>query len=181
MTPGQAKMLPILAERFGPKAVVTDAEAIAPWLTDWRGRFHGDSPAILAPGSTEEVAAMVALAAEHRVPLVPQGGNTSMVGGATPPADGSALILSLRRMDRLRSISAADGLAVAEAGMILANLHARADEVGHALSADPGRARKLHHRRADRDQCRGHAGAALRDDARAGRGGRGGAARRVDP
>ena len=118
------------AERFGPKSVATDPGAIEPWLTDWRGRFHGSRAAILAPGSTDEVAAMVALAAEHRVPLVPQGGNTSMVGGATPPADGSALILSLRRMDRLRSISAEDGLAVAEAGMILANLHARADEVG---------------------------------------------------
>jgi FAD/FMN-containing dehydrogenase len=123
-------MLSILADRFGPKSVVTDPDAIAPWLTDWRGRFHGASPALLAPGSTEEVAAMVALAAEHQVPLVAQGGNTSMVGGATPPEDGSALILSLRRMDRLRSINAEDGLAVAEAGMILANLHARAGEVG---------------------------------------------------
>ena len=130
MTPGQAKMLSILAERFGPKSVVIDAGAIEPWLTDWRGRYHGNSPAILAPRSTDEVAAMVALAAKHRVPLVPQGGNTSMVGGATPPADGSALILSLRRMDRLRSISAGDGMAVAEAGMILAKLHARADEAG---------------------------------------------------
>ena len=123
-------MLSILTERFGPKSVVTDADAIAPWLTDWRGRYHGASPAILAPGSTEEVADMVSLAADHRVPLVPQGGNTSMVGGATPPEDGSALILSLRRMDRLRRISADDGLAVAEAGMILANLHAFAAEIG---------------------------------------------------
>ncbi|HMI40900.1 MAG TPA: FAD-binding protein, partial [Sphingomicrobium sp.] len=97
-------MLSILADRFGPKSVVTDADAITPWLTDWRGRFRGASPAILAPGSTEEVSAMVALAVEHGVPLVAQGGNTSMVGGATPPEDGSALILSLRRMDRLRSI-----------------------------------------------------------------------------
>jgi len=123
-------MLSILAERFGPKSVITDADTIEPWLTDWRGRFHGASPALLAPGSTEEVAAMVALAAEHGVPLTPQGGNTSMVGGATPPEDGSALILSLRRMNRLRSISAEAGLAVAEAGMILANLHASADGVG---------------------------------------------------
>jgi len=123
-------MLSILTERFGPKSVVTDAGAIAPWLTDWRGRYQGASPAILAPGSTEEVAAMVTLAAENHVPLVPQGGNTSMVGGATPPIDGSALILSLRRMDRLRSVSAEAGLAVAEAGTILANLHERAGEVG---------------------------------------------------
>ncbi len=123
MTPGQAELLSIIAERFGPKAVLTDAEAIAPWLTDWRGRYHGASPAILAPGSTEEVAAMVALAAEHRVPLVPQGGNTSMVGGATPPADGSALILSLRRMNRIRAIDVGAMRTIAEAGVILQALH----------------------------------------------------------
>ena len=97
------------ARSFGAKAVVTDPADIEPWLTDWRGRLHGKAEAILAPSSTEEAAAMVRLAAEHRVPLVPQGGNTGMVGGATPPADGSALILSLRRMNRLRSIDAADG------------------------------------------------------------------------
>ena len=55
-------------------------------MTDWRGRVHGASPAILAPASTEEVADIVRLAAEHRVPLVPQGGNTGMAAGATPPA-----------------------------------------------------------------------------------------------
>ena len=78
-------------------------------------------PAMLAPASTEEVAAIVRLAAEHRVPLVPQGGNTGMAAGATPPADGSAILLSLRRMNRIRSISADSRLAVAEAGVILAD------------------------------------------------------------
>src|SRR3546814_12824131 len=63
------------------------------------------------------------LAADLSVPLVPQGGNTSMVGGATPPADGSALILSLRRMNHIRSLSPDDNLAVCEAGVILSNLH----------------------------------------------------------
>jgi FAD/FMN-containing dehydrogenase len=85
---------------------------------------------MLEPRSTAEVAEMVRLAAEHRVPLVPQGGNTSMVGGATPPEDGSALILSLRRMNRLRSIDPDSSLAVAEAGMILADFHGHAAEAG---------------------------------------------------
>ncbi len=125
-----ARLIEEVRERFGAKAVVTDPADVEPWLTDWRGRFHGAAEAILSPASTGEVAAIVALAAEHKVPLVPQGGNTSMVGGATPPADGSALILSLRRMDRLRSIDAAAGMAVAEAGMILADLHARAADQG---------------------------------------------------
>jgi FAD/FMN-containing dehydrogenase len=114
--------------RFGAKVVVSDRADVEPWLTDWRGRFHGESAGILSPASTEEVAAIVRLAAEHRVPLVPQGGNTGMVGGATPPADGSALILSLRRMNRIRSIE--PGIAVAEAGVILATLHEGAAETG---------------------------------------------------
>ena len=114
--------------RFGPKAAITDRADVEPWLTDWRGKYHGDSAAILSPASTGEVAGIVKLAAERRVPLIPQGGNTGMVGGATPPSDGSALILSLRRMNRIRSIDT--GLAVAEAGVILASLHERASETG---------------------------------------------------
>ena len=117
-------------ERFGANAAVTEPGDIEPWLTDWRGRYRGEAQAILSPASTEEAAAIVKMAADHRVPLVPQGGNTSMVGGATPPADGSALILSLRRMNRLRSIDKAAATAIAEAGMILATLHDRAAEVG---------------------------------------------------
>ncbi len=123
-----AALIDEVLKRFGPKAAVTDPSDIEPWLTDWRGRFHGRSQAILSPGSTEEAATMVRLAAQHGVPLVPQGGNTSMVGGATPPADGSALILSLRRMNRLRSI--ATGVAISEAGMILADLHEAAAKSG---------------------------------------------------
>ena len=125
-----AQLIAAVHQRFGPRAAITDPGEVEPWLTDWRGRFHGRSAAILAPGSTEEVAAMVGLAAQLGVPLVPQGGNTGMVAGATPPEDGSALILSLRRMNRLRSISAEANVAVAEAGMILAELHERATEVG---------------------------------------------------
>jgi len=116
--------------RLGPKGVISDPADIAPWLSDWRGRIHGQARAILAPASTGEVVGIVRLAAEHRVPLVPQGGNTGMVAGATPPADGSAVLLSLRRMNRIRSISADNRLAVAEAGVILATLHDAADEVG---------------------------------------------------
>src|SRR5687767_408388 len=100
----QAKFIDVVRSRLGPKSVLTDAADIEPWLTDWRGRWHGRSSGILQPRATEEAAAMVALAAEHGVALVPQGGNTSMVGGATPPEDGSVLILSLRGMNRIRLI-----------------------------------------------------------------------------
>src|SRR5438270_4063051 len=126
----QAQMTAAAGQKLGPKGVITDPAEVEPWLTDWRGRVHGAAPAILAPASTEEVAEVVKLAAAYRVPLVPQGGNTGMAAGATPPADGSALILSLRRMNRIRSISAENRIAVAEAGVILATLHDAAHEVG---------------------------------------------------
>ena len=116
-------MIEDLAPRLSPRSIVTDPDAIAPWLVDWRKRFRGAAPALLAPESTAEVAAIVAAAAHHGVALVPQGGNSSMVGGATPPPDGSALILSLRRMNRIRRLDPASGLAVAEAGVILSDLN----------------------------------------------------------
>ncbi|WP_034157418.1 FAD-binding oxidoreductase [Sphingomonas sp. ERG5] len=126
MTSAQSRLIDSVRVALGAKAVLTDPADIDPWLHDWRGRYHGASPAILSPESTDGVAAIVALAREQGVALVPQGGNTGMVGGATPPADGSALILSLRRLNRIRGIAPADNLAVAEAGVILADLHAAA-------------------------------------------------------
>ena len=123
---------------LGPKGVITDPDDVAPWLTDWRGRFHGNAVAILQPISREEVAATITLAGELGVPLVPQGGNTSMVGGATPPPDGSALILSLRRMNPIRALSSDDNLAVCEAGVILATLHDAAEAAGRRFPLSLG-------------------------------------------
>jgi len=128
MTSAQALLIDAMTARFGPKIALTDPADIAPWLTDWRGRWTGASLGILQPASTDEVAALVSLAGELGVPLVPQGGNSSMVGGATPPADGSALIVSLRRMNRIRSLD--PGFAVAEAGVILETLHHAAADTG---------------------------------------------------
>ena len=123
-------MIAAAEQALGPRAVITDPKEIEPWVSDWRGRVHGASPAILAPSSTDEVATVLRLAAEHRVPLVPQGGNTGMSAGATPPADASAILLSMRRMNRIRSVSADDRLAVAEAGVVLATLHEPAQQAG---------------------------------------------------
>jgi FAD/FMN-containing dehydrogenase len=138
MSPVQQRLVDTLLSRFGPKAVSTDADAIAPWLVDWRKRFRGAAPALLAPETTDQVAAMVALANEARVPLVPQGGNSGMVGGATPPADGSALILSLRRMNRIRALSPENNLAIAEAGVILAHLREAVEGAGRRFPLDLG-------------------------------------------
>ncbi len=125
-----AALLEDAAPILGPAGLISDPVAIEPWLSDWRGRVHGEARAILAPKSTEQVAEVVRLAAKHGVPLVPQGGNTGMVAGATPSEDGSAVILSLRRMNRIRSIDAAARVAIAEAGLILETLHEAAASQG---------------------------------------------------
>jgi FAD/FMN-containing dehydrogenase len=123
MTPAQQAMLDDLARDLDAAAIVTDRDLIAPWEVDWRQRYRGHAPALLAPRDTAGVAAVVRAAARHRVALVPQGGNSSMVGGATPPPAGDALLLSLRRLNRIRGIDADAGLAVVEAGVILSTLH----------------------------------------------------------
>ncbi|AQR73979.1 FAD-binding oxidoreductase [Sphingomonas sp. LM7] len=138
MTPAQRQLVETILQRFGTKAATTDAETIAPWLSDWRGRYHGQAPALLSPGSTEEVAAIIGLAAQAGVAVVPQGGNTGMVGGATPSPDGSALLLSLRRMNRIRALSPVSNLAVAEAGVILADLRGAAEALGRRFPLDLG-------------------------------------------
>ena len=130
MTPAQSHFLADLAAALPPRAIVTERAAIAPWEVDWRRRYHGHAPALIQPATTAEVAAAVRLAARHGVALVPQGGNSSTVGGATPPADGSALIVSTRRLNRIRSLDAEAGLAVAEAGVVLQTFNDAALAVG---------------------------------------------------
>src|ERR1041384_7780080 len=129
MTQAEAQLIEQAGRKLGPKVVITDPKEIEPWVTDWRGRVRGAAPGILAPSSTEEVVDVVKLAAEYGVPLVPEGGNTGRSAGATPPADGSALLLSMRRMNRIRSISAENRLAIAEGGVGLADLHGQDPEL----------------------------------------------------
>ncbi|KPP95017.1 FAD-binding oxidoreductase [Erythrobacter sp. HL-111] len=111
------------ADLLGARGLTRDPDLMEPWLTDWRGRYTGRALALASPGSTGEVAALVGLCARHGIAIVPQGGNSGMVGGATPDASGRSLLLSLRRMDRLRRIDPEAGQAVCEAGMILETLH----------------------------------------------------------
>lgn len=134
----QQQVIGRLSSLLGPKGLTTASEDLAPWLTDWRGVYHGDAFAMASPASTAEVAAIVSLASEMGVPLVPQGGNTGMVGGATPDPDGKSLILSLRRMNRLRRIDPAANLAEVEAGVILSALHDAALAVGRRFPLSLG-------------------------------------------
>ena len=133
-----ATMLATLERLLGPKGFTREPSEMAPWLTDWRGRVHGNAAALLSPATTDEVQAIVRLAAEHKVAIVPQGGNSGMVAGATPPADGSALLLSLRRMNAVRSLSPEDNVAVVEAGVILSDLHDAAASIGRRFPLSLG-------------------------------------------
>jgi FAD/FMN-containing dehydrogenase len=125
-----AELLAALARLLGPRGFTTDPVDLDPWLIDWRGRVRGRALALLSPADADEVAAIVRLAGAARMPIVPQGGNTSMVAGATPPPDGRSLLLSLRRMRAIRSVSPSDGVAIVEAGVVLETLHEAAEAVG---------------------------------------------------
>lgn len=115
---------------LGPRGFTRDADLLAPWLTDWRGRYTGRAIALASPGSTDEVAALVRLCADHGVPIVPQGGNSGMCGGATPDASGQAILLSLRRMSAVRRLDPAAREITCEAGMVLQTLHETAEREG---------------------------------------------------
>jgi FAD/FMN-containing dehydrogenase len=108
----------------GEKYAVTDANDIAPYVTEERNLFHGHSPLILRPGSTAEVSAICQLATEHRIALVPQGGNTGLVGGQTPHH--GEVVISMRRMDKIREVDTASNTMTCEAGVILQNAQQRA-------------------------------------------------------
>jgi FAD/FMN-containing dehydrogenase len=131
-------LLDSLESLLGPRGFTRDADALEPWLSDWRGRYRGRAAALLSPASAAEVQAIVGRCAEARVGLVPQGGNTSMVGGATPGAEGDSLLLSLRRMNAVRSVSREDNVAVAEAGVILSDLHDWAAAAGRRFPLSLG-------------------------------------------
>ncbi|ENO90180.1 putative glycolate oxidase subunit GlcD [Thauera linaloolentis 47Lol = DSM 12138] len=102
--------------------MLTDAKEMAPYLSDWRGRYHGAACAVVRPGTTQEVAAVVRLCAAAGVPMVPQGGNTGLCGGATPDGGGRAVVLSLGRLDRVRAVDADNNTIMIEAGCTLAGL-----------------------------------------------------------
>ncbi|HEX8883639.1 MAG TPA: FAD-binding oxidoreductase, partial [Noviherbaspirillum sp.] len=104
---------------LGPEQVITAPEDMASYLTDWRGRFTGNAAAVLRPGDTQQVAAVIALCAEAGVPVVPQGGNTGLVAGSVPDRSGNAVVLSLKRMNRIRAIDLVNNTMTVEAGSIL--------------------------------------------------------------
>jgi FAD/FMN-containing dehydrogenase len=121
--PKIAKWLEQMRSVVGAKGFTSAGDDMAPWLTDWRGRYTGAAVAMISPENTPETAEILRIANENAIAIVPQGGNSGMVGGATPDISGQSVLLSLRRMNRIRAIEPEDQLVVCEAGVILQNLH----------------------------------------------------------
>ena len=135
----------------GAANVLTDGDLRA-WEEDWRRRERGKALAVVRPGSTAEVASVVKACAAAGTPIVPQGGNTGLVGGSTPDGSGKQVVLSLQRMNKVRGIDAANLTMTVEAGCILQSLQETAERCG----------RQLHDRRQPRHQRGRHAGRSLR-------------------
>ncbi len=125
-----ASILDDMAAIIGAKNIVTDADAMVPYLKEWRDLFRGKAQAIVRPGSTAEVSELVKLAARTGTRLVPQGGNTGLVGGQIPIAEGREIILSLQRMDKIRAIDAQSDTMTVEAGLTLQKAQEAAEGAG---------------------------------------------------
>ncbi|MGD0391788.1 MAG: FAD-binding oxidoreductase [Acidimicrobiales bacterium] len=130
---GHREIVDRLREIVGEQVIV-DPEVVASYTTDWTGRFGGRSAAVVRPGSTEEVAGVVLACRELGVPLVPQGGNTGLVGGSVPLHD--EVVLSLRRLQVLEPIDSLSGQITAAAGVVLSTLHQTAGAAGWAYAID---------------------------------------------
>jgi len=114
-------LLQALSATVGAAHVLTE-DAAAPFLTDWRERYRGRALAVVRPASTEEVAQVVKLCAEHQIPIIPQGGNTGLCGAATPDMTGRGIVLSTTRLNRIRHLDTVNDTVDVEAGCILQTL-----------------------------------------------------------
>jgi FAD/FMN-containing dehydrogenase len=117
-----------LVDIVGPDGILTDAADIAPYLTDHRKLYQGRALAVIVPRSVEEISRLLRFCNENRIGVVPHGGNTGYCGGATPDESGNQIVVSMRRMNRIRGVDALNYSLVAEAGCILADVQRAADE-----------------------------------------------------
>ncbi|WP_208028637.1 FAD-binding oxidoreductase [Rhabdothermincola sediminis] len=118
----------------GSQHVVVDPDVTRPYRVDWTGRFHGTTPAVIRPGNVEELAEVVRVCADARVAIVPQGGNTGLVGGGVP-LEGE-LVLSTRRLSALGEVDELAGQVTAGAGVTISTLHERARAAGLEYPVD---------------------------------------------
>ncbi len=119
-----------LAELLGTDHVLTAADSMAAYLGDWRGRYRGAALCVVRPATTPAVAAVVRACAEAGVAMVPQGGNTSLCGAATPGTEGQSVVISLSRLKRVRAVDPANNTITVEAGCVLQTLQDVAARAG---------------------------------------------------
>ena len=119
-----------LAAIVGEAHVLTGAGDMKPYVTDWRRQYSGAAECVVRPGSTREVAEVVALCAQENIAVVPQGGNTGLVGGSVPTGARREMVLSLGRMHRIRALDVLNDTITVEAGCVLANVQRAAAEAG---------------------------------------------------
>jgi D-lactate dehydrogenase (cytochrome) len=117
-----------LVDIVGLDGILTDAADIAPYLTDQRKLYEGRALAVIVPRSVEQISRLLRFCNENRIGVVPHGGNTGYCGGATPDESGNQVVVSMRRMNRIRGVDALNYSLVAEAGCILADVQRAADE-----------------------------------------------------
>jgi FAD/FMN-containing dehydrogenase len=127
-----------LARIVGPHHVIGSEGDQEPFVVDWRGRYRGRAAAVVKPGSTAEVAALMRYAAAHGIAIVPQGGNTGMCGAATPGDDGRSIVVRLDRMNRIRKVSRLGDSIAVDAGCILAEVQAAAEQAGRLFPLSLG-------------------------------------------
>jgi FAD/FMN-containing dehydrogenase len=120
----------LLGDIVGAANVLTDPQDTRPYFTDWRRQYSASAECVVRPASTAEVARAVALCAEHDVAIVPQGGNTGLVGGSVPTGRRREIVLALGRMNRIRDLDRLNDTITVEAGCVLANVQRAADEAG---------------------------------------------------
>ncbi len=134
MTPSQPSKLPpgfvqTLAAIVGEAGLLTDADAVEPFLTEPRGTYRGETEVVVRPASTAELSAVVTACANAQIAMVPQGGGTGLCGGAVPSSTGDQVVISLARMNRIRSIDPHSFTMTVEAGCILADIQRAAESV----------------------------------------------------
>jgi FAD/FMN-containing dehydrogenase len=125
-----ADVIARFAEIVGEANALTHAEDQAPYLREWRDRYTGKTPVVLRPGSTEDVSRILALANDEGIGIVPQGGNTGLVGGQIPSPEGDQIVLSLARLNKVRDVDAAGGTMIVEAGVTLLEAQNAAESAG---------------------------------------------------
>ena len=117
-----------LRERLGAESVLVAPAQMASYLTDYRALYHGRAAAVVLPHTVEQVSRTLAFCNEHRIGVVPQGGNTGYCGGAAPDESGRQVVLALARLNQIRSLDSAGYTVIAEAGCLLQSLQRAADE-----------------------------------------------------